>query len=161
MMTNLNITLADLPSLPLSEHLNLPDVAAIYFALAGDRILYIGQSMSLRQRWLDHHRLTQLRTYEGCRIAWLIVDDTSTLLEAEAAFIKDVHPLLNGGRYGEIAGSYETFTERFTVRVSKELYQAIVDEAVRNDRHPTDWMRVVVKRELDKRRAERTHTDNT
>jgi len=36
-----------LPSLPLDERRGLPDTAAIYFVLAGDTVLYIGQSVSL------------------------------------------------------------------------------------------------------------------
>jgi len=45
------ITPAALPSLPLDERRALPDTAAIYFVLAGDVVLYIGQSVNMRQRW--------------------------------------------------------------------------------------------------------------
>lgn len=37
----------DLPSLSLAERKNLPDCAAIYFVMDGDRILYIGKSINI------------------------------------------------------------------------------------------------------------------
>ncbi len=42
------ITPSALPSLPLDERRDLPDTATIYFVLAGDTVLYVGQSMALR-----------------------------------------------------------------------------------------------------------------
>ncbi len=45
------IGLVALPSLPLDERRDLPDTAAIYFVLAGDAVLYVGQSVNVRQRW--------------------------------------------------------------------------------------------------------------
>jgi len=38
---------SELPSLPLDERGALPDTAAIYVVLAGDTVLYIGQSTLL------------------------------------------------------------------------------------------------------------------
>ncbi len=48
MNTPSTITLTELPSVPLNERKALPDTAAIYFVLAGDTVLYVGQSMALR-----------------------------------------------------------------------------------------------------------------
>lgn len=87
---------AALPSLPLDEHRGLPNTAAIYFVLAGDTVLYIGQSSSLRQRWLAHHRLQQLNEYGACRIAWMTVEDAGLLDELERACIAHFEPVLNG-----------------------------------------------------------------
>ncbi len=85
-----------LPSLSLDDRRDLPDTAAIYVVLAGNTVLYIGQSVSLQQRWLAHHRLKQLNEHGGCRIAWLTVDDVSLLDELEQACIAHFHPSLNG-----------------------------------------------------------------
>jgi len=85
-----------LPSLPLDERRELPDTAAIYFVLAGDTVLYIGQSVNVRQRWLAHHRLAQLNEHGGCRIAWMTVDGVSLLNELEQACIAHFQPALNG-----------------------------------------------------------------
>jgi len=38
----ITITPAEFPSLPLDDHRNLPNVAAIYFVRACDTVLYIG-----------------------------------------------------------------------------------------------------------------------
>ncbi len=99
----ITITPSALPSLPLNERRDLPDTAAIYFVLTGTAVLYIGQSVSLWQRWLAHHRLSQLNEYGCCRIAWMQVDDVSLLDGIERACIAHFNPLLNdqdtaGGR---------------------------------------------------------------
>jgi len=59
-------------------------------------VLYIGQAINVRQRWLAHHRLTQLNEYGGCRIAWMQVDDAGLLDELEQACIGHFTPVLNG-----------------------------------------------------------------
>jgi hypothetical protein len=89
------ITLTELPSVPLDERKTLPDAAVIYFVLAGDTVLYIGQSVSLWQRWLAHHRLSQLNEYGCCRIAWMAVDDAGLLDRLEQACITHFSPMLN------------------------------------------------------------------
>jgi len=90
------LVLAALPSLPIEDRHALPDTAAIYVVLAGDTVLYVGQSVNVRQRWLAHHRLKQLNERGACRIAWLTVDDTSLLDELERACIAHFAPVLNG-----------------------------------------------------------------
>ncbi len=47
----LTIAPSELSSLPLDARRELPDTPAIYFVLAGDTVLYGGQSVLLRQRW--------------------------------------------------------------------------------------------------------------
>jgi hypothetical protein len=97
-----------LPSLPLDERRDLPDTPAIYVVMAGDTVLYVGQSVNLRQRWLAHHRFAQLNERGGCRIAWMQVEDASLLDELERACIAHFHPVLNdspilGGRGPQIS----------------------------------------------------------
>jgi len=89
------IDLATLPSLPLDERRDLPDETAIYFVLAGDTMLYIGQSVNVRQRWAAHHRFAQLNEYGGCRIAWMHVDDARLLDDLEQACRAHFSPILN------------------------------------------------------------------
>lgn len=38
----------------------LPECCAIYFAIAREQVLYVGQATNLRNRWQNHHRLPQL-----------------------------------------------------------------------------------------------------
>ncbi len=118
-------SLTDLPSLPLSERSALPDTAAIYFVLAGHTVLYIGQSVSLRQRWVAHHRLAQLNEHGGCRIAWMQVDDVSLLDGIEQACIAHFSPLLNDTVIG--ARSVRAGEVWIEVRVPQEA-KAALDE---------------------------------
>jgi excinuclease UvrABC nuclease subunit len=46
-----------LPSLPLSEQKHLPSCSAIYFVMQGDRVLYIGKTVDLAQRWATHNKV--------------------------------------------------------------------------------------------------------
>jgi hypothetical protein len=84
-----------LPSLPLDERRDLPDTAGIYFVMAGDTVLYVDQSVNLRQRWVAHHRLAQLNEHGGCHIAWMQVNDARLLDELERACVAHLSPLLN------------------------------------------------------------------
>jgi hypothetical protein len=140
--------LAVLPSLPLEERRDLPDTAAIYFVLAADTVLYIGQSVNVRQRWLAHHRLAQLNEYGGCRIAWMTVDDASLLDDLERACIAHFNPLLNdqdtaGGRTvreGELW---------FNVRISAKQKARLDTWARRNGASSSLVMRLLLQEALD------------
>jgi hypothetical protein len=85
-----------LPSLPLTDRSQLPVCPAVYFALDGDRVLYIGRSVNLQQRWITHHRYSQLKGLNNVRIAWLECSDPSLLPEIEVALIEYFQPSLNG-----------------------------------------------------------------
>ena len=85
-----------LPSLPLADRSQLPSCSAIYFALEGDCISYIGRTTNLKQRWITHHRYSQLNGLGNVRIAWLECSDPSLLPEIEAALIEYFQPSLNG-----------------------------------------------------------------
>lgn len=123
-----------LPSLPLADRRDLPDTAAIYFVLAGDAVLYIGQSTSLRQRWVAHHRLKQLNQRGGCRIAWMTVDDAGLLGELERACIAHFSPMLNselipGGTRPSAPG--ETW---LAVRIPEDAKEQLEEIAKREER---------------------------
>ncbi len=47
-MNATTIDLTTLPSVTLDVRRGLPDTSAVYFVLAGDTVLYVGQSMALR-----------------------------------------------------------------------------------------------------------------
>jgi hypothetical protein len=85
-----------LPSLLLTDRSQLPVCPAVYFALDGDHVLYIGRSGNLQQRWMTHHRYNQLKGFNNVRIAWLECSDTNLLPEIEAALIEYFQPSLNG-----------------------------------------------------------------
>jgi len=85
-----------LPSLLLTDRSQLPVCPAVYFALDGDHVLYVGRSGNLQQRWMAHHRYNQLKEFNNVRIAWLECSDTNLLPEIEAALIEYFQPSLNG-----------------------------------------------------------------
>ncbi|MEG4121826.1 hypothetical protein QUA43_30695 [Microcoleus sp. N9_B4] len=85
-----------LPSLSLANRSTLPSCPAVYFVLEGDRVLYVGRSRNLRQRWVIHHRYKQLKAISNIRIAWLECSEPSLLAEIEAAMIRYFLPPLNG-----------------------------------------------------------------
>lgn len=88
--------LSSLPSLPLSDRSQLPSCAAVYFALsASGRVLYVGQSIDLRERLRRHHRVALLDALGDVRIAWLKESNSLALRRIETALIKHFNPPLN------------------------------------------------------------------
>lgn len=95
-MNPLGIDFSTLPSLPLASRSALPPCPAVYFVLEGNHVLYVGRSVNLQQRWITHHRYSQLKGLNNVRIAWLECSDPSLLPEIEAALIEYFQPSLNG-----------------------------------------------------------------
>ena len=94
-----NFDLFKLPCVDLTQLELLPTCSAVYFAIdSQNRVLYVGLSLNLAERWKTHHRLHQLKEIHEnslVRIAWLVwtEEDLST---AEKYFINRYQPLLNG-----------------------------------------------------------------
>lgn len=94
-----NFNLSKLPYVDLTQLEKLPTCSAIYYAIdSQNRVLYVGLSVNLAERWKTHHRLCQLKEIHEdnpVRIAWLVwtEEDLST---AEKYFINRYQPLLNG-----------------------------------------------------------------
>ncbi len=150
MNTPATIAPTTLPALPLDDRRNLPDAPAIYFVMSGDTVLYVGQSVNLRQRWVAHHRLAQLNEHGGCRVAWMTVDDAGLLDELEQACIEHFSPMLNSSPvlWDELA------TRPVTLRLTPSLVDDIKSLA-RTDRRPyTDWIRVQVEEVVERRQGE-------
>ncbi len=148
---------ADLPSLPLDERKALPDTPAIYFVLAADTVLYIGQSVNVRQRWLAHHRFAQLNEYGGCRIAWMTVDDASLLDDLERACIAHFSPILNreplpdGGRALQL-----------TIRMTRDMYTHLEEASKADKRRVGEMARLIIEEFLpvvQARLARRQHDE--
>jgi DNA-binding Xre family transcriptional regulator len=91
------ITPSTLPSLPLSRRKELPKKSGIYFALDSLEVVqYIGQSINIRNRWVNHHRQSELDVVGNVNIAYLEVSEPSLLNEIEWALIEHFNPPLNG-----------------------------------------------------------------
>ena len=93
------ITPSALPSLPLSRRKELPKISGIYFALDSLEVVqYIGQSINIRNRWLNHHRQSELDAVGNVSIAYLEISEPLLLSEIEWALIEYFNPPLNRSR---------------------------------------------------------------
>ena len=120
MQQYLEINPLTLPSLPLTQRHKLPNLSAIYFAIAQTgEVLYIGRSKHLAQRWIAHHRYEEIKTIENVRIAWLHCTDDSLLVEIEQALIKHFLPALNRINY--------TLNEKRKPRQKKENIEKLIE----------------------------------
>lgn len=85
-----------LPHVALKEKRLLPDCAGIYFVLSAERrLVYVGRTNSLKQRWITHHLLDRLHAVEGFKIAWCTVGTVAVLPDIEAALIAHFQPAMN------------------------------------------------------------------
>lgn len=172
-MNNLNVGLdankvnpLKLPSLPLGWRKGFPSCPAIYFAIAGKKVLYIGRTAKLFERWKAHHRQAELESIKEVRIAWMEVSDPSLLPAIEKALIQYFKPLLNEqlvkirpkgkGRgnpnpkqkmkpvYGDEALSSKTVA----LRLPREI-----DDFVRSLPNRTEWLRKAIADAYEKETA--------
>lgn len=134
-----------LPSLSLAEHSRLPSCPAIYFVLQENRILYIGQTVNLTQRWATHNRLKQFANMVGdVRIAWLECSDTNLLLKIESALIEQFKPELNGQSTGFAR-------PRVTVTLSEEVHEALTSWAEDEERTVANLLAYIAAKAVKER----------
>ena len=93
-----SVNLKALPSTPLEDRTVLPRQAGIYFIVKDDIVLYVGKSRNIRRRWMStrHHKLSEIKTLNHIKIAWLTYEALSNLSELERAFIVRFKPKFNG-----------------------------------------------------------------
>lgn len=117
-----------LPSLPWDARRELPHIPAIYFVLnVAGTVLYIGRTVSLKQRFLAHHKKAYFLTEGTVHIAWFLCEDVALLDEIERALIRHFRPRLNRAR--PIATAT---VRRYTTPRAARLKQVVIrmDEAV-------------------------------
>lgn len=91
-----SLNLSALPSVPLINRKQLPPILGIYFAIDSLGVVqYIGQSINIRNRWVNHHRQSELKVVGNVSIAYLEVSEPSLLSEIEWALIEYFNPPLN------------------------------------------------------------------
>jgi len=122
------LDLSSLPSVPLGSKSELPNEAAIYFAIDSQRtIQYIGRTANLNQRWQGHHRTKALKAMGQVRIAYLALD-ADLLPSVENALIKYFDPALNR------SAQEKTGIVQLVVEIDKELMENIKALAKAEDR---------------------------
>lgn len=70
-MERRTISIATLPSLPLTDRALLPECQCAYVVMEGKTVLYAGQTRNLRQRWGNHHLVKHLERHHNVSIAWV------------------------------------------------------------------------------------------
>lgn len=135
-----------LPSLPLASRSGLPTCPAVYFALEGDRVLYIGRSVNLQQRWMTHRRYKQLKAISNVRIAWLECSDPSLLPEIEVALIEYFQPSLNG----ELIPQAPQDIARIVFHAPDEIKEKLERLAAKRLRSVSNLVRLIVEEEIAK-----------
>jgi excinuclease UvrABC nuclease subunit len=88
--------LLKLPRVKFSSRKTLPHVSGIYFALSDGKLLYVGATKNLYQRWNigGHHQHAAL-LQNGCTtLAWLAVE-ARVLPGLESRLIAELNPMLN------------------------------------------------------------------
>jgi hypothetical protein len=143
-MNPLGIDFSTLPSLPLASRSGLPTYPAVYFALEGDRVLYIGRTTNLQQRWMAHHRHSQLKRLNSVRIAWLECGDASLLPEIEEALIEHFRPELNGS-----PSPLQPSLPRVGAYISPQLKTDLERLAKKEQRTLSNFIAVALQRVID------------
>lgn len=90
----------------------------VYFLLAGDRIVYVGQTNLLAQRLAQHlnggssnGKRTEPKSFED--VVYLPMPDKKVAMQVEYAFIKFIRPILNG--------EFEGYESEHLVPLNKQL----------------------------------------
>ena len=84
----------ELPWVRLDRTGYLPNISAVYFAVSRNKVLYVGQSKNLKERWQYHHKNDELLKYTNVRIYWIEVG-INYLYEEEGKYIGMFMPPLN------------------------------------------------------------------
>jgi len=111
-----------LPSVLFESLADLPEITAVYFALAeSSEVLYVGAARNLRERWQGRHRWHVLQASQCTKTIWFACDyEESPFIEA--AMILRHKPIFNDrDRAGRLLGkSSNLHFERLTVLVKKQ-----------------------------------------
>lgn len=81
----------------VKRYLQAPEFGGVYFALAKDRICYIGEAANLFARWHHHPLLARLEVEPEARIAWIAINYKVQRRQFERAAIARFTPLWNKG----------------------------------------------------------------
>jgi excinuclease UvrABC nuclease subunit len=85
--------------MPLSQRREFPACSAVYLVVGeNQKVLYIGRTVNLRQRWKTHHLYSVFRAINNVRLAWLEVSDLFLIPLIEEALIRHFKPLHNTAR---------------------------------------------------------------
>lgn len=85
--------------LPYKHRNCLPSIPAVYIVHIENLVLYVGQSICLRNRIRTHTLSRKFESLESrLTVAWMPVTGHARLLKIEQSFISQLWPLFNGTR---------------------------------------------------------------
>jgi excinuclease UvrABC nuclease subunit len=144
-----NISCNSLKVATLADRRELPECPAIYFVLEKDTVVYIGQTVNLRQRISGHHRLPEWKVRDDIQIRWLPCNNAATLPQLEKHLIDMVQPEMNGKSCrGQVGSDESTSAVRISITFSDEEYEFLAEEAARKERTLAAQMRYWVKEKM-------------
>lgn len=88
-----------LPSVPVDRKAlkTLPETSGVYFVVdKSNKILYIGKSVNLRQRWIFHHRFHMANQISECRVFFFETPKDVSIDSLEESLIDIFRPEWNG-----------------------------------------------------------------
>jgi Arc-like DNA binding dprotein len=123
-----------LPSVAFRDRGKLSNQSALYFVVDANTqsVIYVGQTISLMRRWMDHHLLKTLKSYANVRICWLALD-ALLLSTSEDLAITHWRPPLNR-QWKECARMPKAAYEKILIRVPSDMMAQLKDRSVREDR---------------------------
>jgi hypothetical protein len=138
------INLAILPSLLLEQRSEMPEIAAIYFAIDSQGVVqYIGRAKNLKHRWEAHHKGVDLALMGGVRIAYLETD-CDLLPEVEKALIQYFKPPLNGFQKKVKKSKTGGFSKQVSFRITDDLYEELYKRALEKDLTVAEYTRELI-----------------
>jgi excinuclease UvrABC nuclease subunit len=135
----------NLPSVALAARMQLPNIAAVYFAVdAASCILYVGRAKALCFRWQSHHLLHELRNMPDVRIAYLAVDNPDDLPHLEKVCIDYFVPSLN--RLHKRQSKSESTTYKSTLlRLPESLLESCKEVAQKEHRSLNNQLLTIIE----------------
>ncbi|WP_166482692.1 GIY-YIG nuclease family protein [Scytonema sp. UIC 10036] len=125
------------PSILISDRAKLPNESVIYFVWNGQRLLYIGKTVNLRQRINSHHRLLQfVGAGEDVKVSWLPASEEN-LLAFESSLIEALDPELNGE---EVPLELKTGNPFFSCRIPPDVLGEIEAYLERTGKGKADFL---------------------
>lgn len=139
------VNLDKTPTYQLSERKQFIPAPGIYIVKSGDRVLYVGQTVNLYQRWQNHHRLNDILVVDpeaSLHFVSINTNDSSLLLEIERNFIEQLQPELNE-ESGRPAGS--NLTKSKPIRFDQDVYEFIQTLAKSQNQDTASYIRYILR----------------
>lgn len=110
-----------LPNVLVKNRCLLPETSGVYFVVTiAGRLLYIGKSRNMRQRWItNHHRIEQLHP-QNAKIHWMELSEDQ-IDDTEKTLIAHFKPVLNGRRITKSEGENHATTNYLGATMNPQI----------------------------------------